>query len=368
MKMFFAFIKKEFLHILRDKRTLLILFGMPIAQIILFGFAITNEIKDARIAILDQSQDKVTQDITQRMLSSNYFKLADNLRDPADIEKAFKSGSIKMVVVFGPDFSTNYSNGKNPQVQLLADATDPNTASTLVAYASSIVRGYVGETVNASAIPYTIGIETQMLYNPELKSVYMFVPGVMTIILMLVSCMMTSIAITREKELGTMEVLMVSPLSPIMIVAGKVLPYMVLSGINAMLIVSLGHFIFGMPVNGSIFLLGFICFVFILAVLSLGVLISTIAPTQQTAMMLSLGGLMLPTIMLSGYIFPVESMPVPLQVLSNFIPARWFIIIIKDVMLKGIGLKFMLKEVGILLLMTAVFLGLSVRNYQTRLS
>lgn len=368
MKRFFAFIKKEFYHIIRDRRTLLILFGMPIAQIILFGYAITNEIKYAKVAILDQSKDQVTQDITQRILSNSYFQLDSYLSSASQIEPTFKKGTVKMVIVFGPDFYQNYAEGKNPQIQLLADATDPNTATTIVSYASSIINNYMTSKITGGGIPYTIDVVSHMQYNPELKSVYMFIPGVMTIILMLVSAMMTSVAITREKELGTMEVLMVSPLSPVMIVAGKVVPYLVLAGLNAALILTLGHVVFGMPMNGSIFLLAFICFLFVLAVLSLGVLISTIAPTQQTAMMVSLSGLMLPTIMLSGYIFPVESMPKVLQVISNALPARWFIIIIKDVMIKGVGIKLMFKEIGVLLLMTLIFLGISIRNYKTRLS
>ena len=210
-------------------------------------------------------------------------------------------------------------------------------------------------------------MQTRMLYNAELKSVFNFVPGVMTVILMLVSAMMTSISITREKELGTMEVLLVSPLKPFQVIIGKVFPYVFLSIINAVVIVSMGYFIFGMPMRGSLFLLTFESILFIITALSLGILISTVSNSQQTAMMLSLMGLMLPVIILSGFIFPISSMPLPMQIMSNIIPAKWFIIIVKSIMLKGVGISYIIKETLILTLMTLIFIGLSIKNYKTRL-
>jgi ABC-2 type transport system permease protein len=206
-----------------------------------------------------------------------------------------------------------------------------------------------------------------MVFNPELKSVFMFVPGVMTIILMLVSAMMTSISITREKELGTMEILLVSPLKPFQVIVGKVVPYIFLSIINATIIILLSIFVFKMPVQGSLFLLGLESVLFIITSLSLGILISTISATQQTAMMISLMALMLPTILLSGFIFPISSMPIPLQVISNIIPAKWFVIILKAVMLKGVGIAIIWKETIILIGMTLFFIALSVKKYKIRL-
>jgi len=206
-----------------------------------------------------------------------------------------------------------------------------------------------------------------MLYNPRMKSVFMFVPGVMTIILMLVSAMMTSIAITREKELGTMEILMVSPLKPPMIIIGKVVPYLLLGFINAIVILALGKFVFGMPIEGNLALLIGVCILFVITSLALGILISTRTETQQVALMISLMALMLPTIILSGFIFPVENMPMPLQVISNFIPAKWFIIILKDIMLKGVGWAYIWKEVLVLVGMTMFFIGASVKSFKIRL-
>jgi len=367
MNRFIGFIKKEFYHIFRDRRSLFILFGMPIAQILLFGFAITNEINNVDIAILDHSKDDTTQKIINKIASSKYFSINQFIEREADIESVFKKGKIKAVLNFEKDFSKKLIKENNATIQIITDATDPNTANTISNYINSILQKYQQELNKNIRINYQIIPETRMVYNPELKGVFMFVPGVMTVILMLVSAMMTSISITREKELGTMEILLVSPLKPIQVIAGKVVPYIFLSIINAIIIIVLSIFIFKMPVQGSLFLLALESVLFIITALALGILISTISATQQTAMMISLMGLMLPVILLSGFIFPISSMPVPLQVISNIIPAKWFIIIIKGIMLKGVGLSFIWKETLILLGMTIFFIGLSTKKYKIRL-
>jgi ABC-2 type transport system permease protein len=251
---------------------------------------------------------------------------------------------------------------------LLTDASDPNTATTLINYASAMIMQYQQELTGELKLPLTITGEVQMVYNPSLKGVFLFVPGVMTLILMLVSAMMTSITITREKELGTMEILLVSPLKPVMIIAGKVVPYIVLSFLIALIILVMGAWVFAMPVKGSLLLLLLECILFGLTALSLGILISSITNSQQTAMMISLMGLMLPTILLSGFVFPLESMPKPLQLLANIIPAKWFNIILKDVMLKGAGLRQVWLPTLILCGMTVFFLAVSIRKFKIRLS
>ncbi|WP_452227847.1 MULTISPECIES: ABC transporter permease [unclassified Lacinutrix] len=367
MKRFIGFIKKEFYHIFRDRRSLFILFGMPIAQIMLFGFAITNEINNVDIAILDHSKDATTQEIIRKISASKYFSINQIIEKESDIETIFKKGKVKAVLNFEKNFSKNLIKDHNASIQIITDATDPNTANTISNYVNAILQKYQKELNKEITIVYQIVPQTRMVYNPELKSVYMFVPGVMTIILMLVSAMMTSISITREKELGTMEILLVSPIKPIQVIIGKVFPYIFLSIINAVVIVLLSIFIFKMPVQGSLFLLAIESVLFIISALALGILISTISETQQTAMMISLMGLMLPVILLSGFIFPISSMPVPLQVISNIIPAKWFIIIIKGIMLKGVGLQFIWKETLILLGMTIFFIALSVKKYKIRL-
>lgn len=368
MKQFLGFIKKEFYHIFRDRRSLFILFGMPIAQILLFGFAITNEINNVDIAVIDLSKDATTKEIIQKIAASKYFTINQFLDRDADIETAFQKGKIKAVLHFEKDFSRKLIKENNANLQIITDATDPNTANTVTNYITSILQNYQQEQNKDVQVSYQIIPQTRMVYNPELKSVYMFVPGVMTIILMLVSAMMTSISITREKELGTMEILLVSPLKPVLVIVGKVVPYIFLSVINAIVIVALSIFIFKMPVQGSLFLLGVESVLFIITSLALGILISTISSTQQTAMMISLMGLMLPTILLSGFIFPITSMPLPLQIISNIIPARWFIVILKGIMLKGIGITYLWKETVILVVMAIFFLVLSVKKYKIRLA
>lgn len=367
MKRFIGFITKEFYHIFRDRRSLFILFGMPIAQIMLFGFAITNEINNVDIAILDHSKDATTQEIINKISISKYFTIKQILSSENEIETAFKKGKIKAVLNFEKDFNSNLIKERKATVQIITDATDPNTANAITNYLNAILQNYQQSINQGLEIKYQIIPQTRLVYNPELKSVFTFVPGVMTIILMLVSAMMTSISITREKELSTMEILLVSPLKPFQVIIGKVVPYIFLSIINAAIIVVLSIFIFKMPVEGSLFLLGAESILFIITSLALGILISTIAETQQAAMMISLMGLMLPVILLSGFIFPISSMPMALQVISNIIPAKWFIIIIKGIMLKGVTFTYVWKETLILIAMAAFFIGLSVKKYKIRL-
>jgi ABC-2 type transport system permease protein len=367
MKRFLGFIKKEFYHIFRDRRSLFILFGMPIAQIILFGFAITNEINNVDIAILDHSKDATTVEIINKISASKYFSISQFIEKESDIETLFKKGKVKAVLNFEKDFSENLIKHSKASIQVVTDATNPNTANTISNYINAILKQYQNRINQNVTSNYQITSRVRLAYNPELKSVYMFVPGVMTMILMLVSAMMTSISITKEKELGTMEILLVSPLKPIQVIIGKVFPYILLSIINALVIVTLSIFIFKMPVQGSLFLLGLESVLFIATSLALGILISTVAATQQTAMMISLIGLMLPVILLSGFIFPISSMPLPLQIVSNIVPAKWFIIIIKGIMLKGVGLQYIWKETLILVGMTVFYITVSVKKYKIRL-
>jgi ABC-2 type transport system permease protein len=367
MKRFLGFVEKEFYHIFRDKRSMFILFGMPIAQIMLFGFAITNEINNVNIAILDESKDTETQKIINKISASKYFNIEREITNEGQIENVFKTGKVKAVLIFEKGFVKNLQTLKQAKVQVITDATDPNIANTITNYVNAILQNYQQEINKNNRASYQIQTQTQLYYNPELKSVFNFVPGVMTIILMLVSAMMTSISITREKELGTMEVLLVSPLKPFQVIIGKVFPYVFLSVINATVILLLGFFVFEMPIQGSLFLLAMESVLFIITALSLGILISTISNSQQTAMMISLMGLMLPVIILSGFIFPISSMPIPLQIISNIIPAKWFIIIIKAIMLKGASFDIIWKETLILLGMTVFFIVLSVKKYKIRL-
>lgn len=374
MKRFFAFVKKEFFHILRDRRTLLILFGLPFVQVLLFGFALTNEIKNANIALLDFDHGQHSQQITNRLLSSGYFQLTTNLRSYRDIEATFRKEHVKLVLIFPPNFTNDYVHGQKAQVQLIADASEQNTAISLTNYATNIIQGYQSDVSineqNPTALnpPMQIVVQPRMVFNPELKGAFVFVPGVMAMVLLLVSALMTSVTIAREKETGTMEVLMVSPLTQIQILFGKVIPYLLMSFLNACLIIALGVFFLGIPLHGSLLLLLAETLLFIFLALSIGILISTIADTQLVAMFASLLIMLMPTIFLSGFIFPIESMPRPLQVISNIIPARYFISIVKGIMIKGVGLGYIWKETLVLLGMSVLLTGISLRNLKTRLS
>jgi len=367
MDQLLGFVKKEFTHIFRDPRTMVILFGIPIIQLMLFGYVITTEIKDARIAILDHSNDNVTREIKNKILSSGYFHLEANLLQENEIDPIFKKGDVKEVIVFEKGFAENLEREGKANIQVIADASDPNTAQMLYNYTNGIVQDYTKKKFAGFTIPLQIKSEVRMLYNENMVGAFMYVPGTMALILMLISAMMTSITIAREKEMGTMEILLVSPLKATHIILGKVAPYLLLSIIDAIVVVFLGNVVFGVPIRGSIFVLAFLVILYISMALSLGILISTVANSQQVALFISGFALMLPTILLSGFIFPIENMPIPLQILSNFMPPRWFIDALKQVMLKGNGFAYIWPNVLILSAMTLIFLGLSVKKFRLRL-
>lgn len=366
-KQFLSFVKKEFLHIWRDKRTLFILFGLPIVQITLFGFALTNEVKNSKIAILNPSKDDMSQRLIDRFEASRYFEIEQNINTPAQMENAFRKGNIKMALIFPNRFASELSHTNKSQIQLITDASDPNVATTLTNYASAIIGDYQQELIG-QPLPYTIKTDTRMLYNPQLKGAYNFVPGVMAMILLLVSTMMTSISIVREKENGTMEVLLASPLKPFLIIVSKAVPYLLLSMINVGTILLLSVFALDLPIAGSLPLLLATSVLFTITALSLGLLISTLTASQEMAMLISLVGMFLPTLMLSGFMFPIENMPIPLQVMSNLIPAKWYFIIVKSIMIKGLGVAAIWRQMAILLGMTIFLLAVAVRKFKTRLT
>lgn len=368
MNTFKGFIIKEFKQIYRDKRTLIVLFGMPVIMMILFGFAIRNELNDVQIAVLDFSKDETTQAIIQKLSYSDSFQVVEYLESYDEIEPLFRRGSIKEVVVFGTGFTEQLVRDGSANIQVITDATDPNLANLAQAYTSQIIQDYV-HSLSQDEFLLTAGARPtiRMMFNPELRSVNLFVPGLIAVILMLITALMTSISITREKEMGNMEILLVSPLKPHHIIVGKVLPYVVVSIVNVVTILALAEFVFGVPFEGSYLLFFMEAMLFIIAALSLGVLISTVANNQQTAMMVSLAGLLLPTVLLSGFIFPISSMPEVLQWLSHLIPAKWFLVIVRDIMLKGSGLAYLWQETLILLAMTLLFLGVSMKKFNVRM-
>lgn len=383
MKQFIAFVRKEFYHIFRDRRTMLILLGMPVVQIILFGFAISTEVRNVRVAVLDPSNDVMTRRIIDQLEASEYFKIERLVHSPEELETVFREGDADMAVVFSPQFMDDMYSG-DAQVQLVADATDPNMATTRTNYASGIIASVQQEMLReilsesqaasmSSGVPAvssaggTLVPDLKLLYNPQMKSTYNFVPGVMGLILMLICAMMTSISIVREKETGTMEILLVSPVRPLFVILSKAVPYFVLSFVNLVTILLLSVYVLEVPVAGSLFWLIAVSLLFIFVSLALGLLISSVTRTQVAAMLASGLILMMPTMILSGMIFPIESMPLVLQGISAILPARWYIQAVRKLMIEGVDVTLVMQEIGILALMAVVLITISFKKFKNRL-
>lgn len=366
MKTVQSFIQKEFRHVLRDKKTLLILFIMPVVLIIIFGFAIRTEIRNAKIAILDNAKDALSIGLINKLLSSDYFMLYEYLSSDKDIETCFKEGKISMVITIPANFGQNLSRDNSATVQLIADASNINTATTLIGYAQAIIEEYrrnILISVNTSPAFETM---IRVVYNPSLKDVYMFIPGILALILMTVSAMMTSVALTREKENGTFRILTITPLRTFSIISGKIIPYLFLSLINTAIILWISVYLLEMPIRGSLPLLLSVCFLFLINALSWGVLISSIAKTQEIAIMVSLMGLFLPTMLLSGFIYPISNMPMLLQLFCQIIPAKWFIEAIRIIMIQGGGLEHIKIQLAVLILMTIILIIVSIIRYHRK--
>ena len=351
MKQFFSFILKETKHIIRDKRTMLMLFGMPIIMMLLFGFAITNDVRNVRVVIVMSNADNATQQVADRLAASEYFTLTKVVATPADAEKAIRNQEADMAVVFAKDFASRKSG-----YQLIVDGADPNMAQQWTTYANAVINNTEAKAVN-----------TKLLYNPQMKSTYNFVPAIMGTLLMLVCAMMTSISIVREKEKGTMEVLLVSPTKPLMIIVAKLVPYLVLAFTILSIILLMSSFVLGIPIKGSLFWIYVVSTIYILLALSLGILVSTIAETQLVALLISAMLLMMPVIMLSGMMFPIESMPKILQYISAIVPTRYYISAMRKLMIMGIGIEEIYFEVSILISMLIALMSLALVKFNKRL-
>ena len=366
MKQFLAFVLKEFKHIARDRWTLLILLGIPVAQILLFGFAITTEVRSTPTAVY-APRGQAAREITAELEASPYFSVAYEVTSPQELDSLFRGGHIRLAVAFDPQFDSDLHQRGEAKIQLIADGSDPNQARTLVGYATALIASYQERLLGEHRAPVLLETETRMLYNPQAKSAYNFVPGVMGIILTLICAMMTAIAIVRERELGTMEVLLVSPIRPLYIILAKAVPYFTLSLVNLITILLLSAFVLGVPIQGSLLLLCGISMLYILRALSLGLMISTLVESQVAAILTSGMVLMSPAMIFSGLMFPIESMPTVLQWISTLMPARWYIVAMRKVMIQGSGLEHVGLEVLILTLMTVLLLIVSLRNFKIRL-
>lgn len=351
MKQFISFIIKEAKHIVRDKRTMLILFGMPIIMMLLFGYAVRNDVRNVRTVIVMSNTDYVTQQAVDRLSASEYFTITQVVATPVEAEQAIRDQKADLAIVFGEDYASGHSS-----LQFIVDGADPNMAQQWTQYAKAVITNPNNGLVN-----------TKLLYNPQMKSAYNFVPAIMGTLLMLVCAMMTSISIVREKERGTMEVLLVSPVRPILIIIAKVIPYLVLAFIILIVILLMANSLLGVPLQGSVFWIFVISTIYILLALSLGLLVSSIAKTQLVALLLSAMVLLMPIVMLSGMFFPIESMPKVLQYVSAIIPTRYYTSAMRKLMIMGVGVRQVMHEMIVLICMLIGLLGLSLAMFNKRL-
>ncbi len=351
MKQFLSFVVKEARHILRDKRTMLILFGMPVVMMLIFGFAISTDVKNVRTVVVCSQMDHATQAAVQRLSQSEYFTLSATVATPAEAERLIRGQKADMAIVFGHDFA-----GKRSGLQFIVDGSDPNMAQQWTNYAQGVIANTEGGLVNS-----------KMLYNPQMRSAYNFVPAIMGMLLMLICAMMTSISIVREKEKGTMEVLLVSPVKPLMVIIAKAVPYLVLAFAILITILLMARYVLEVPLAGSLFWIIAVSVLYIVLALSLGLLISNIAQTQLVALLLSAMVLLMPVVMLSGMMFPVESMPRVLQWVAAVVPPRYYIEAMRKLMIMGVGIGEVAKEVSILAAFTVFFLTVALKKFNTRL-
>ncbi len=363
-----AFVVKELRHILRDRQTLTILLLMPLVQVVLFGYALRSDVRDIRLAIVDPTPDYATLELRSRFIGSQRFRLVAIGPAMSSVESLFRQGKADLAVAFSPDFSSRLQSGEPAQLLIAVDASDPNTGTTMQTYARAVIASYEAELGARGGQPVRITSETRMRFNPTLESVNLFVPGLIALVLTLVSALMTAISLSREKERGTLEILLVSPLRPWQIILGKVLPYLGLAFANVLTALLAAWLIFNVPFRGSVALLLAESILYSLASLAIGVLVAANTASQRVAMLIALLATMLPSTLLSGMIFPIASMPRVLQVLSNIVPARWFIVIARGIMLKGIGLEYLWRESLILLIMTMLLMALAVKSFKPRIA
>jgi ABC-2 type transport system permease protein len=366
MKALRGFIVKELRHILRDRQTLVILLLLPLAQVLLFGFALRTDVRGVRLVVVDPSPDAATLELRSRFDASDIFHIVRVLPQAAALPGWLQRGAADMAIVFPPAFAHDMGEADGAQLLVITDSTDPNTGSTMQAYASAVVQDYEREK-RLAAGGITIVPQVQMRFNPTLESVNLFIPGLIALVMMLVSALMSAISLSREKERGTLEVLLVSPLRPWQIIVGKVAPYLALGFANVLTVLAAAWLVFNVPFRGSVLLLLLESLLFILVALSLGVVIAARTSSQRTAMMGALIGLLLPTTVLSGLIFPLASMPFLLRLAANVVPAKWFILIARGIMLKGVGLADLWPETLVLVGMTVVLLVAAVRSFDVRL-
>ncbi len=359
---FLSFVKKESLHIIRDVRTMMIVLLIPIVLMVLFGFAISTEVNNLNVAILAPNRTEGVRKIVERIAHNPYFTVTD-YGSNIDADKILRSGKADAVVVFDEDYEhlvALRSEGTDtpPAVQLLFDASNTNIAQTGAAYLQNVI---------AADHSRQEMLNMHLLYNPQMKSAYNFVPGIMGLIFILICAMMTSVSIVREKEVGTMEVLLVSPVRPIKIILAKMIPYFAISCINLTTILLIARYLLDVPMSGGLWGIIIISIIYLVLSLALGLLVSALASSQVVALLISAMVMLLPMMMLSGMVFPLENLPAVLKPLPNIVPARWYIEAIRKMMIMGLPLSAVIKEILILVLMTFILIGVALKKFKDKL-
>lgn len=357
--------RKEFLHIIRDPRTLMIVILMPVIQLVMFGYALNLEIQKVELAVVDYDHSPQSRQLIEQFSGSRFFEVFPYQGSLAEAENLFLERQARVILIIPQDFARKLARTPVTPVQILVDAVDPNAATLIRNYCSQVIVQFNQN--HGAQIPPPFGVRPTIWFNPDLKSAYFFVPGILALLLVMISALLTSITITREKELGTMEQILVSPVRPYEIIAGKVIPYIFLAFLDGSLILVLGILLFHVPFVGSLPLLALLTMLYIITALSLGLMISTIAKTQQVAMMAAVMVTLLPTVMISGFIFPIASMPRLLQLISYIIPARYFLFIVRGIMLKGNTAMQLMEPILFLATMSSVLLLISWKKFSVNL-
>ncbi len=367
----FAVMHKEFIHIINDKMTLAVVILLPIFQLIIFGYALNMELQTVQMQVIDMEHSMASKQLIEEFQGSKYFHVIMTQDPISVVEQTFLSGKTNAILIIPKDFSESFQRIALTDVQLLIDASDPNAANLVKIYSLGVINSFNSKYRLKSVLQPSIqpelpfSISHSVWYNPDLKSSYFFVPGILAMLLVMISALLTSIALAREKELGTMEQILVSPIRSEEIIFGKVMPYILLAFLDACLVLCVGIFLFQVPFNGSLILCVFLTLLYIITALSLGILISTIAKSQQTALMFALVATLLPTLMLSGFIFPIRSMPVILQGMSYFVPARYFLMIIRGILIKGNTLAELSFPAICLVIMSSFMLTIAWKRFKT---
>ena len=364
-----AIARKEWIQLRRDPRSLALAFALPVLLLILFGYAITWDVRSIATAIVDLDHTEASRSITRAFTASGYFELVERLDRASEVAPTFAGGHARIAIVIPAGFSADLGGGRTAPLQVIADGSDANTATIALGYVRATVQSWAGREI-LSGRPITLPIVSQsrVWYNEELSSRNMIVPGLVAVIMAIIAAMLTSLTIAREWERGTMEQLAATPVTRVEVVLGKLLPYLGIGLFDVVVTSTLGVLLFGVPFRGDPLLLAVLALLFITGALGLGIFISAVAKSQMLATQISMLASFLPAFLLSGFMFSLDVMPLPLQILSLFIPARYFLVVTRGIFLKGVGAEVLWIQALLMVAFAALGIGLAVRSFHKELA